>query len=72
MLAGQIIGACANNAKNKSRPIITTAPIHVDGGEMEMEFSFPSCVRGYHIYKEVWRPNIGDELNCHKEPSLAA
>ena len=58
MLAGLIIGACANNAKNKSCPIITTmpAPIHVDKGEMEMEFSFPSCMRGYHIYKEVWRP----------------
>ena len=28
-----------------------------------------SCVRGYHIYKDVWKPKVGDKLECCREPS---
>ena len=32
-----------------------------------MELSFPSCVRGHHIYKRTWTPTIGDVLTCERE-----
>jgi len=27
-----------------------------------------SCVRGYHIYKEIWDASIGEYLLCKREP----
>ena len=27
-----------------------------------------SCVRGFHMYKETWSPNIGEILMCTREP----
>ena len=30
-------------------------------GRME-EFGRDCCIRGYHIYKEMWRATIGEEL----------
>ena len=27
-----------------------------------------SCVRGYHIYKDIWDAVIGEELQCEREP----
>ena len=34
----------------------------------EMEtFWFESCVRGHHIYKNVWNPSLGEELTCSRE-----
>ena len=27
------------------------------------------CVRGYHIYKNIWDTSIGEELACQREPS---
>jgi len=26
-----------------------------------------SCVRGFHIYGNIWSPNVGDVLNCERE-----
>ena len=26
-----------------------------------------SCVRGHHIYKDIWSPVLGEELSCSKE-----
>ncbi len=31
------------------------------------ECSLPSCIRKYHIYKELWQPTIGEELACTRE-----
>ena len=31
-----------------------------------MEFAFGSCVRGHHVSKEFWTPNVG-ELSCQRE-----
>ena len=31
------------------------------------ECSFPSCVRGHHIYKEIWEPTIGEKVKCIRE-----
>ena len=29
------------------------------------------CVRGYHVYIDVWDASIGEELDCHREPNNA-
>ena len=26
-----------------------------------------SCVRGYHIYKDIWEASVGEELPCQRE-----
>ena len=26
------------------------------------------CIHGYHVYKEIWRAAIGEELECDREP----
>ena len=30
------------------------------------------CVRGYHVYKEVWAAAVGEELVCEREPDNAS
>ena len=32
-------------------------------------FSFESCVRGYHVYKDIWKANDGEQLPCQCETS---
>ena len=32
------------------------------------EFERPCCIRGYHIYQEVWTAPVGKELVCEREP----
>ncbi len=34
---------------------------------VEYEESKDSCVRGYHIYQEIWHPVVGEELECIRE-----
>ncbi len=29
----------------------------------------PCCVRGYHVYKDVWEAAIGEVLVCRREPT---
>ena len=26
-----------------------------------------SCVRGFHVYGDIWTPNVGDLLDCEQE-----
>ena len=26
------------------------------------------CIRGYHVYKEIWEPVAGEVLMCEREP----
>ena len=26
------------------------------------------CVRGYHVYKEIWAAALGEQLVCEREP----
>ena len=26
------------------------------------------CVRGYHVYEEIWEAAIGEQLDCCSEP----
>ena len=30
-------------------------------------FTFMTGVRGYHVYQDIWRPEIGDVLHCERE-----
>lgn len=32
------------------------------------EIEKESCIRGYHVYKDTWQANIGDELECVRQP----
>ena len=32
-----------------------------------MEVSVESCVRGFHIYQDVWIPVVGEVLGCRRE-----
>ena len=32
------------------------------------EFERPCCIRGYHVYQEVWTAAVGEELVCEREP----
>ena len=31
------------------------------------KFTFDSAVRGYHVYKVVWKPTIGEKLQADQE-----
>ena len=31
-----------------------------------------SCIRGHHIYKNIWNPAVGEVLVCEREPHNAA
>ena len=31
---------------------------------MEEEMMIKLCVRGYHVYKDIWEAAIGEELLC--------
>ena len=33
------------------------------------DFEWPCCIRGYHIYKEIWDAAIGEHLACERENS---
>ena len=32
-------------------------------------FEVEAVVRGYHVYKQIWNPSIGEELFCAREPT---
>ena len=34
---------------------------------MEGEFSFNSCVRGFHIYRDIWTPALDKTLECEQQ-----
>ena len=34
---------------------------------MAATFTLISCVRGYHVYKDIWDPVVGETLNCERE-----
>ena len=36
---------------------------------MAVEHEVACCVRGYHIYKDIWQGSIGDTLVCERQLS---
>ena len=39
---------------------------------MEEFFERNCCIRGYHVYKEVWEAAVGEALVCEREPENAS
>ena len=35
-------------------------------------FSIDSCVRGYHVYNDIWEASVGEELSCQCEDGNSA
>ena len=55
-------------ARAESRIVVTSAPSQVHSEEMPVfSFEAESCIRGYHIYKAVWTPYIGETMPCSRE-----
>ena len=38
---------------------------------MSAETEVPSCMRGYHVYKDRWAVAVGELLTCSREPTNA-
>ena len=38
-----------------------------EAGENNAEFSFAAAVRGYHVYRRVWLPHLGQRLKAGSE-----
>ena len=34
---------------------------------MECELAVDSCIRGHHIFKNIWTPTMGEQLSCKRE-----
>ena len=32
-----------------------------------MEVPFESCIRGYHVYKNIWNPTVNEVLSCARD-----
>ena len=37
------------------------------GSSVGQTFEFPSTIRGYHVYKDIWTPILGEGLVCSIE-----
>ena len=35
------------------------------------EENIDCCIRGFHVYQEIWNPVIGEHLSCVREPRNA-
>ena len=33
----------------------------------KMPFEVDSCIRGFHIYKDIWSPEVGEVISCERE-----
>ena len=55
-------------ARVESRIFVTSALSLVHSKEMPVfSFEAQSCIKGYHIYKAVWMPYIGETMFCSWE-----
>jgi len=34
---------------------------------MAVTFTLVSCIRGCHMYKDVWDPSLGESVRCERE-----
>ena len=66
ILVAYITGIHVSHAE--SRIFVTSAMSHIHSEEMPVfSFEAQSCIRGYHIYKAVWTPYIGETMLCSRE-----
>ena len=38
---------------------------------LKMELLRVSCIRGYHVYTDIWDAAIGEVLVCEREPIMS-
>ena len=43
------------------------ARIHPVDFEMVYKLKFESVIRGHHVYKAVWNPEVGEKLECYED-----
>ena len=43
------------------------ARIHPVDFEMAYKLKFESVIRGHHVYKAVWNPEVGEKLECYED-----
>jgi hypothetical protein len=36
------------------------------------DFRYDSCIRGFHVYKDVWNPVVGEIWNAEREKNNPA
>ena len=34
---------------------------------MTEEYAYKACVRGYHVYRSIWTPFVGELLDCARD-----
>ena len=54
----------SNPAKEGSLILMPGMMASVSG---TVQYSFPCGLRGFHVYKEIWKPKVGDVLSCIHE-----
>ena len=63
---------CSTTAEDQSKQARSRLPHQVNnqygGGILERH----CCVRGYHVYKDVWEAGVGEVLICEREPDNAS
>ena len=57
---------------NEEKRKMDVTKIMVDQNEIKVivtrNFEIVSYVKGYHVYKTLWNPLIGEFLSCEREP----
>ena len=43
--------------------------IMMSASEPEAELEVAGCIRGYHVFQEIWTATVGEILACEREPT---
>ena len=54
-----------NNFVTKTITFVITS--RMDNCDEEDSTTISSCVRGYHVYNQIWNPSVGDGLDCQQD-----
>ena len=38
---------------------------------MEYELAMDCCIRGHHVFKNIWTPTMGEQLPCRREIGIS-
>ena len=41
--------------------------INLKSNKMAASFGYAICVRGYHVYQEIWTATEGETMLCHRD-----
>ena len=40
--------------------------------KMNFQINFCTAIRGRHVYKDTWKPSLGEQLECYKDQNKEA